>query len=196
MSNDFGLGNMVLDMMDTEVEPEDYKGEDGLLYCGKCHTPKEAYFPQGKTLFGRDRHPSECDCRKAEREKWEKEETEKKHNDKVELLKREGFTDPAMRVERHILPGQNIKLLLTISSSNHHFFPVTPASPSNYSGELSIQLLPGLWEMCCIPCLLQAAKYIVRQFKELFFQGLPGTVRRMKTIQGKASFFCQESLPP
>lgn len=100
MSNDFGLGdegNMVLDMMDTEVEPEDYKGEDGLLYCGKCHTPKEAYFPQGKTLFGRDRHPSECDCRKAEREKREKEETEKKHNDKVELLKREGFTDPAMR---------------------------------------------------------------------------------------------------
>lgn len=99
MSNDFGLGdegNMVLDM-DTEVEPEDYKGEDGLLYCGKCHTPKEAYFPQGKTLFGRDRHPSECDCRKAERETCEKEETEKKHNDKVELLKREGFTDPAIR---------------------------------------------------------------------------------------------------
>lgn len=26
MSNDFGLGNVVLDMMDTEVEPEDYKG--------------------------------------------------------------------------------------------------------------------------------------------------------------------------
>ena len=38
-------------------EPEDYTGEDGLLYCGKCHTPKEAYFPEGKELFGRDRHP-------------------------------------------------------------------------------------------------------------------------------------------
>ncbi|MGN0708292.1 MAG: ATP-binding protein [Faecalibacterium sp.] len=23
---------------------EDYHGEDGLLYCGKCHTPKEAFF--------------------------------------------------------------------------------------------------------------------------------------------------------
>ena len=23
-------------------EPEDYTGEDGLLYCGKCRTPKEA----------------------------------------------------------------------------------------------------------------------------------------------------------
>ncbi len=29
---------------------------------------KEAYFPQGKALFGRDRHLSECDCRRAERE--------------------------------------------------------------------------------------------------------------------------------
>ena len=24
-------------------EQEDYTGEDGLLYCGKCRTPKEAY---------------------------------------------------------------------------------------------------------------------------------------------------------
>ena len=34
---------------------------------------KEAYFPQGKALFGRDRHLSECDCRRAEREMLEKE---------------------------------------------------------------------------------------------------------------------------
>ena len=27
----------------TEAEPEDYTGEDGLLYCGKCRTAKEAY---------------------------------------------------------------------------------------------------------------------------------------------------------
>lgn len=26
-----------------EAEPEDYTGEDGLLYCGKCRQPKEAY---------------------------------------------------------------------------------------------------------------------------------------------------------
>lgn len=91
------LDNVVLDMMDTTKKPEDYKGEDGLLYCGKCHKPKEAYFPQGKALFGRDRHPSECDCRRAERERLEKKELEKKHSDEVEHLKRDGFTDPAMR---------------------------------------------------------------------------------------------------
>ena len=75
MSN--GLENVILDMMDTTQEPEDYKGEDGLLYCGKCHKPKEAYFPQGMALFGRDRHPSECDCCRTEREKREKEELAK-----------------------------------------------------------------------------------------------------------------------
>ena len=53
-----GLTDKVLNMMDTAQEPEDYIGEDGLLHCGKCHKPEEAYFPQGKALFGRDRHPS------------------------------------------------------------------------------------------------------------------------------------------
>ncbi len=30
-----------------EAEPEDYTGEDGLLYCGSCRQPKEAYFTEG-----------------------------------------------------------------------------------------------------------------------------------------------------
>ena len=30
----------------TEAEPEDYTGEDGLLYCGSCRQPKEAYFAE------------------------------------------------------------------------------------------------------------------------------------------------------
>ena len=37
--------NAVLENMTTTTpEPEDYTGEDGLLYCGKCRKPKEAYF--------------------------------------------------------------------------------------------------------------------------------------------------------
>ncbi len=35
---------MITDITATTSEAEDYTGEDGLLYCGKCHTPKEAYF--------------------------------------------------------------------------------------------------------------------------------------------------------
>ena len=56
--------NAVLENMTvTTPEPEDYTGEDGLLYCGKCRKPKEAYFaPDKAAIFGRDRHPAECDC--------------------------------------------------------------------------------------------------------------------------------------
>ena len=35
---------MITDITATTAEAEDYTGEDGLLYCGKCHTPKETYF--------------------------------------------------------------------------------------------------------------------------------------------------------
>ena len=31
-----------------EAEPEDYTGEDGLLYCGSCRQPKEAYFRRAR----------------------------------------------------------------------------------------------------------------------------------------------------
>ena len=79
-------------------EPEDYTGEDGLLYCGKCRTPKEAYFPEGKSLIpGYDRHPVLCACRKKEQEKQQAEKEARRHRQTVDRLKQQGFTDPAMR---------------------------------------------------------------------------------------------------
>ena len=88
----------VLNMMTTTAEPEDYTGEDGLLYCGKCRTPKEAYFPEKQAApFGRDRHPAECDCQKAKRLERETAEQRRKHLDTVEDLKRQGFTNPTMQ---------------------------------------------------------------------------------------------------
>lgn len=96
MMNDF---EKVLDTMTAAAaEPEDYTGEDGLLYCGKCRTPKEAFFPADKAaMFGRDRHPSECDCQRAKRLEREAAEQRRKHLDTVEDLKRRGFTDSKMR---------------------------------------------------------------------------------------------------
>ncbi len=88
---------MIRDITATTAEAEDYTGEDGLLYCGKCHMPKEAYFAEGKTCFGRDRHPTDCDCQRAAREKQQAAESRQKHLEKVEDLKRRGFTDPAMQ---------------------------------------------------------------------------------------------------
>ena len=52
-------------LMTISAEPQDYIAGDGLLYCGTCNTPKEAFFPNGRKLFGRDRHPAECQCRQA-----------------------------------------------------------------------------------------------------------------------------------
>ena len=91
--------NAVLENMTTVTpEPEDYTGEDGLLYCGRCRKPKEAYFaPDKAAIFGRDRHPAECDCQRAAREEREAAEKRRRHLDTVEELKRRGFTDPTMR---------------------------------------------------------------------------------------------------
>lgn len=91
------VDDMILNMTDTTTEPEDYTGKDGLLYCGNCHTPKEAYFPEGKTLFGRDRHPAECDCQKKRREEQEKAIHHREHLQTVDRLKENGFTDRSMR---------------------------------------------------------------------------------------------------
>ena len=92
-----GIEAMITDITATTAEAEDYTGEDGLLYCGKCHTPKEAYFAEGKTCFGRDRHPSECDCQRAARKEREAAEKRRSHLETVERLKRQGFTDKTMQ---------------------------------------------------------------------------------------------------
>ena len=41
------FGSTILGTTQTAPEPEDYTGADGLLYCGKCHTPKEGLFHAG-----------------------------------------------------------------------------------------------------------------------------------------------------
>lgn len=83
--------------IDTLPENDDYVGEDGLLYCGICHMPKEAYFPEGKRLLGRDRHFVECKCQRKEREKRESEVKRREHYAAVERLKENGFTDRCMK---------------------------------------------------------------------------------------------------
>ena len=62
---------MITDITATTAEAEDYTGEDGLLYCGKCHTPKKkpTFSKETAQWLGHDRHPAECDCQRAAREK-------------------------------------------------------------------------------------------------------------------------------
>ena len=46
-----------------EIEDGDYTGEDGLLYCGKCHTPKQM---RGKEPFSGKLLSIMCACKQAE----------------------------------------------------------------------------------------------------------------------------------
>lgn len=81
----------------SEQGSNDYIASDGLLYCGTCHTPKEAYFPERKTFFGRDRHPMECDCQKRIWAEQEQAVKQQEHFRLVSRLKGEGFTDRSLK---------------------------------------------------------------------------------------------------
>lgn len=79
----------------THIAPGDYTGEDGLLYCGKCRTPKQ-FRMEAPPLEGRLLpHPCRCEQERLDREAAEQEA--RRHRQAVADLKRRGFTDPAMR---------------------------------------------------------------------------------------------------
>ena len=77
-----------------KAEQGDYYGDDGLLYCGKCNTPKQCRI----NLFGQERTPY-CLC-KCEVEKREREEAELKRIEfekRIKDLRRVGFPDDEMQ---------------------------------------------------------------------------------------------------
>ena len=91
--NDFD--SIIKRMTVTRLEPGDYTGEDGLLYCGKCRTPKQ-FRMEAPPLEGRLLpHPCRCEQERLDREAAEQEA--RRHRQAVADLKRRGFTDPAMR---------------------------------------------------------------------------------------------------
>lgn len=74
-----------------KAEEGDYIGEDGLWYCGKCHTRKQARVE----ILGVVREPM-CLCR-CEAERREREIEDQKRREKAERLRREGFSEPHMQ---------------------------------------------------------------------------------------------------
>ena len=94
--NDFT--DIVSKVMEVRPDEGDYTGEDGLLYCGKCHTPKEAYFEDGHAaLFGRDRHPTNCACQQKRIDEKRMADRKRKHEDTVKELKKYCFDTPKLR---------------------------------------------------------------------------------------------------
>ena len=66
---------------------------DGLKYCGKCHTPKEAFFPENLRRNGMDKHPALCKCAAKARAEKESEEKKEQHRRNVAMLQAEAFRD-------------------------------------------------------------------------------------------------------
>ena len=61
--NDFS--SIIERMTVTRMEPGDYTSEDGLLYCGKCHTAKQ-FRMDAASLEGR-LLPCPCRCKQEQR---------------------------------------------------------------------------------------------------------------------------------
>lgn len=74
----------------NKQEQGDYVGADGLLYCGKCNTPKQVRV----TLFGQERTPHcMCKCRKEEYEQEKAEDERQRREQRIKDLRRMGFAD-------------------------------------------------------------------------------------------------------
>ena len=69
----------------------DYVNEDGLLYCGLCHTPKQTviHLNDGNKIIGTHR----CKCQKEQSEKLEQEKKRQKDLEYIERLKRNSLID-------------------------------------------------------------------------------------------------------
>lgn len=74
--------------------PEDYIGEGGLLYCGKCNTPKQCKF---KALGTEKIVFCLCDCKKREQERKMREEEKAKAAFKRQQIREGAFPDKETR---------------------------------------------------------------------------------------------------
>ena len=96
----------------VSTEPDDYiNPADGLKYCGRCHTPKEAFFPDGMSFNGSNKHPTPCECAAKALAEKEAEEERKRHRNNVAILRAEAFRDiPAAAWRFDTAPTMTVQL--------------------------------------------------------------------------------------
>lgn len=92
------IGGVVSQAANSNMKnDEDYTGADGLLYCGKCHTPKqcrvEDWLSSGRTAV----LPIACDCTKEERRRFEEHLKREERQRALDKMRRAGFPDAEMR---------------------------------------------------------------------------------------------------
>lgn len=80
-----------------QVENGDYIGENGLYYCGKCHTPKQCKV-ENPFFAGRyDIRHCMCKCMNEKREREEAERKRLEFENRVKDLRRMGFPEEKMQ---------------------------------------------------------------------------------------------------
>ena len=79
-------------MMQDNSAEDDYKDEDGLLMCGKCHTRKQTFF-EVEGLIPRTVVPCLCECeqKRVEEEKQARQREEARQ--RIEAMRRNGIAD-------------------------------------------------------------------------------------------------------
>ena len=76
----------------ANAAPDDYiNPADGLKYCVKCRTPKEAFSHENLRRNGMDKHPVLCKCAAKARAEKESEEKREQHRKNVTMLQTEAF---------------------------------------------------------------------------------------------------------
>ena len=85
----------IIDKADAaNVAPDDYiNPDDGLKYCGKCHTAKEAFYPADLQTQGFTKHPVVCKCAAERQEREEAERREYERMSYMTMLRNEAFRD-------------------------------------------------------------------------------------------------------
>ena len=78
----------------ANAAPDDYiNPADGLKYCGKCRTPKEALYPTDLQAQGFTKHPVMCKCAAERREREEAERREYERMSYMTMLCSKAFRD-------------------------------------------------------------------------------------------------------
>lgn len=72
------------------VTPADYKGEDGLIYCGNCHTPKQVICDFGGVL-GKRVVSAMCECVRKRKEAEQEEQRRIALTERIKDLRRNAF---------------------------------------------------------------------------------------------------------
>lgn len=90
------MHSVISKLMETKAAPGDYTGEDGLLYCGKCRTPKQMRL--GNNPFTGESDPAivptPCRCQQEADQAADERDKQERFKLKMSQLNADGITCP------------------------------------------------------------------------------------------------------